>query len=168
MLMTLDWTKVRDPRRGSCYALPPLVIRATLAALAGARTLRETEAWNRRHHGALNALIGTRWKRSPSRNGWHKTLRALGRVDLTPALVEGGGTAALHVDGKALRGSVKGHRAMQMLLSVFTGERVVAMLPFGKGHEPAAARAALAALQAEGSLAGCWVTFDAAHTQKNG
>lgn len=167
MLMTLDWTRMRDSRAGSRYPLPPLVIRAVLGVLSGCRTLRGLEAWSRTWHGELNTLLGTRWKTSPCWSGWRHVLNAIGEADFTAALAPAAPGAALHVDGKALRGSSKGQAAMQMLLSVFDGEAVVAMLPFGKGHEAARARQALATLQARGGLDGCWITFDAAHTQKN-
>ena len=171
-MLSLMFNRLKDPRggQGRRYPLRPLLDRAVLATLAGCDSLRSLVRWCNTYHAELNVLLRTPWVTAPSFNAWRKVFKALGDTDFEPALGACSGEGmVLHVDGKALRGSVKKGSALTFLTSVFRDVDGVALmtLTHGKGEEAAAARAALARLEEAGSLAGAWLTFDALHTQKN-
>jgi hypothetical protein len=170
-MLNLMFNRLKDPRggQGRRYPLRPLLDRAVLATLAGCDSLRSLVRWCDTHHEELNDLLRTSWATAPSFNAWRKVFKALGDTDFEPALGSCSGQGmVLHVDGKALRGSIKKGSPMTFLTSVFRDVDGIALmtLTHGKGEESAAAQEALARLKKAGSLTGAWLTFDALHTQK--
>jgi hypothetical protein len=142
---------------------------ATLSLMAGSDSLRSMVRWCEVHRESLNLLLGTNWRSAPSLKAWHNLMGGLGANAFENALVAlPAGTPALHLDGKALRGSEKGGGARQYLTSVFQGldSLVIDCVPHGPGGELEAAQKALARLASKGDLKGVWLTFDALHTQK--
>lgn len=146
-MLSLMFNRFHDPRggQGRRYPLRTLLDCAVLA-MAGCDSLRSLVRWCDTHHADLNALLRTSWPKSSSFHAWwggHK----LGDTDFAPALGSCSGEGmVLHVDGKALRGSVKKRSPMAFLTSVFRDEDGVALmtLTHGKGEEAQAARNALA------------------------
>lgn len=172
-MLAFLFSRLRDPRggQGRRYPLTPLLHRAVLATLAGCDGVRSMSRWCTQHHEDLNTLTGTRWERAPDGSTWRLLLHAMGKTDFEPALgtISSTAGAVIHVDGKALRGSVKGNSPMAFMTSLFRGVDGVALecVFHGKGHEAKAAREAIDRLSTTGNLKGVWMTFDALHTQKN-
>ena len=171
-MLAFLFSRVRDPRgaQGVRYPLGPMLHRAVLATLAGCDGIRSMERWCGQHHEEINAILGTHWRKAPSFGTWQLLFKALGNTDFEPALgtVPAQAGEMLHIDGKALCGSVKKGSPMTFITSVFRGVDKVALTTrcHGRGGEVEAARAALAHLSEKGNLKGVWLTFDALHTQK--
>jgi hypothetical protein len=141
-----------------------------LAQLAGADGIRSMTRWCVQHHRSLNELLGTRWERAPDFSTWRVLLKTLGKTDCSAALgtLPANAGDVLHIDGKALCGSVKNGSPITFMTSIFRGVDRVALTTryHGEGEEAEAARQALERLCAAGNLKGVWFTFDALHTQK--
>lgn len=169
-MMSLMLSRIKDPRggQGRQYPLTPLMHRLILAVLAGADSLRAMARWCHEQHEDLNRLLGTRWEKEPSVNGWHVILKALAHTDFRMSVGEASGPGlAFHIDGKVLRGSTK-NRLLPVGLTSLIREDGVAVLAIAHrpGEEATIAREALRRLESEGGLKGAWLTFDALHTQK--
>ena len=179
---------VNDPRRaqGKRYDLVHTLLYCVLAVASGATSYRKIHAFIDTHWQRLNEVFGSTWNRAPAYTAVRKIVQALDAKEVEQALRRLAceqleqtpqtpqtpvRRAIVTMDGKTLRGSLdrfEDRRAAQTLSALAGLERVVLghihMADQGKEHEiPAAQR-----LMAELGLAGCVITLDALHCQKNG
>jgi hypothetical protein len=169
-----------DPRRaeGRRYELTPLLIGTIWAIACGATSYRKGHAFLSTHWQRVSAVFGGTWKRAPAYTTVRHVLRELDanalkrafrahRQALLAAPGEGAGRC-LALDGKVLRGSFEHFadpRATQLLGALAQSEPIiVAPGPIAAdSNEIAAAHQLIAELE----QAGCLLTADAEHGQKN-
>ena len=172
--------KIEDPRRaeGKLYKLPHVMLFSILAMMAGANSYRGIHSFIEVHLELLRTHFGLSWRRAPAYTTIRIVLQGLdgGAVERAfrlhgEVLRESAGGQGLRVvalDGKTLRGSYD-HFADQKachLVSAFEAESALVLGHIeidDKSNEiPAVQR-----LISELGLAGCVVTADAMHCQKN-
>lgn len=173
-------TGVEDPRRaeGKMYKLPHVLLFSILAVMAGANSYRGIHSFLDVHLARLKQSFGLRWRRAPAyttiRNillgvesaQVERVFRLHGEILRESAAVDGIRVVAF--DGKTLRGSYD-HFADQKAAHLVSAFDIESALVLGhievddKSNEiPAVER-----LIGELGLAGCVVTVDAMHCQKN-
>ncbi len=166
---------IPDPRRaeGKRYEQRYVLLYAILAVVAGANSYRGIRTFIKVHRVRLNRAFALKWKRPPA----HTSIRTI-LSELDPASVEktfrahaanlnGGGTHALALDGKVLRGSFDAFndsRAKQVL-SAFAVDTALVLAHVEideKSNEIPAAQKLLEELDVAGHI----ITLDAMHCQK--
>ena len=172
--------EIEDPRRaeGKLYKLPHVVLFSILASLAGANSYRGIHSFVEVHLPRLKESFGLAWRRAPAYTTIRNVLQGLDGVEVERVfrlhgeiLRESAGVEGLRVvafDGKTLRGSYD-HFADKKACHLVSAFEVDSALVLGhievddKSNEiPAVER-----LIGELGLAGCVVTVDAMHCQKN-
>ena len=179
---------VADPRRkeGKIYKLPYVLLFSILAIVTGANSYRSLHTFMETHLDRLNAAFGLSWKRAPAYTAIRYILRGLDpevieqvfrkhAAVLQPGKLEanasGGGKAKMRtvaIDGKVLRHSFDNfndRKAAQILSAFSTGSALILAhveIDDKSNEIPAAQK-----LMSELNLAGCIVTLDAMHCQKN-
>jgi len=172
--------KIEDPRRaeGKLYKLPHVMLFSILAMMAGANSYRGIHSFIEVHLERLRTHFGLSWRRAPAYTTIRIVLQGLdgGAVERAfrlhgEVLRESAGGQGLRVvalDGKTLRGSYD-HFADQKACHLVSAFEADSALILGhieiddKSNEiPAVQR-----LISELGLAGCVVTADAMHCQKN-
>jgi len=172
--------KIEDPRRaeGKLYKLPHVMLFSILAMMAGANSYRGIHSFIEVHLERLRTHFGLSWRRAPAYTTIRIVLQGLdgGAVERAfrlhgEVLRESAGGQGLRVvalDGKTLRGSYDYFADQKAchLVSAFEAESalVLGLIEIDdKSNEiPAVQR-----LISELGLAGCVVTADAMHCQKN-
>ena len=185
-MLTIDlFAEVSDARRaqGQRYAFAPFLTAILLAVLSGATSFRKIAAFIELQHERLNELLGVCWKSTPCYVAVRHLLLNLAPGDLESALRRHSDrlrktTVAEHrtmtskrfiaLDGKALRGSASRleDKRAQQLLSVFGHRDQIILGQWEvdeKTHEIPVAQRIIGEL----GLAGCVLTLDALHCQKN-
>ena len=78
---------IRDPRRGQGkrYTLPPMLLFAVLAVLAGATSYQSIITFISLHRERLNQIFGARFRRAPALNTLRNLILALDPADLEAA-----------------------------------------------------------------------------------
>lgn len=177
---------VSDPRRkeGKIYKLPYVLLFSILAIMTGANSYRGIHTFIETHLDRLNAIFGLSWKRAPAYTAIRYILRGLDPDAIEQAFrkhaallqpekseADVGDDAKMRtvaIDGKVLKHSFdnfKDRKAAQILSAFSTGSSLIlAHVEIAdKSNEIPAAQK----LMAELNLAGCIVTLDAMHCQKN-
>lgn len=170
-------TSVPDPRdpRGKRYSLVGLLAVAILAVAAGMRGYAGFATWARTAPDDVLAPLGIRFRR-PSEKTFRRVLSGLDATDLdrrlgayftglaATATAEQGGLVAVSLDGKTVRGALRGGATGTHLVSVFAhhtrlvlGQLAVA----AKSNEIPCVRALLKLLPRVPMM----VVTDAMHTQ---
>jgi hypothetical protein len=171
---------IDDPRRaeGKLYKLPHVVLFSILAVMAGANSYRGIHSFFEIHLVRLRRTFGLRWRRAPAYTTIRNVLQGLEVCEVERVLRlhgeilrESATTEGLRVvafDGKTLRGSFD-HFADQKAAHLVSAFDINSALVLGhieiddKSNEiPAVQR-----LISELGLAGCIITVDAMHCQKN-
>lgn len=172
--------QIPDPRRrqGRRYPMPPLLLFAVLAVLAGATSYRGILVFIIVHRERLNAVFGTTLRRAPAVN----TLRALFQAldpaaletafrqharELSEAAVPTAGPRVIALDGKTLKRSFDhlNDKVAAHVLSAFACEAALILAHQevrGAPEEIPAAQTLIEALGVRGVL----FTADALHSQK--
>ncbi len=172
--------EIEDPRRaeGKLYKLPHVVLFSILAAMAGANSYRGIHSFVEVHLVRLRRTFGLGWRRAPAYTTIRNVLQGLeasevervfrlhGEILRESAALEG--LRVIAFDGKTLRGSFD-HFADKKAAHLVSAFDIKSALVLGhieiddKSNEiPAVQR-----LIGELGLAGCIVTVDAMHCQKN-
>jgi hypothetical protein len=177
MLFGGVFSTLRDRRglRGKRYGLEPLLCAIVLSMLAGANSLRKTEAFIDERLEQLNQLFGTRWRKAPSWVGIRRFLLGIDEAELESALrihahdlsSPPSGRRFIAIDGKALRGSASRvlDTPARQLVSAFDHEDLIVLGHVevsDKSNEIPAAQALIESL----GLPGRVFTLDALHCQK--
>lgn len=172
--------EIDDPRRaeGKLYKLPHVLLFSILAVMAGANSYRGIHSFVEVHLARLKESFGLSWRRAPAYTTIRNVLQGLegsqvervfrlhGEILRESARFEGLRVVAF--DGKTLRGSYDHFtdRKATHLVSAFDVETALVLGHIeidDKSNEiPAVER-----LIGELGLAGCVVTVDAMHCQKN-
>ena len=171
---------IADPRRaeGKLYGLPHVFLFSILAVMAGANSYRAIHSFIDVHLHRLKETFGLNWRRAPAYTTVRGILQGLAAGDVEKVfrlhaqiLNESAACQGMRVvafDGKTLRGSYD-HFAEQKACHLVSAFEADSALVLGhieiddKSNEiPAVQR-----LIDELGLAGCVVTADAMHCQKN-
>jgi hypothetical protein len=173
-------SEIEDPRRaeGKLYKLPHVLLFSILAVMAGANSYRGIHSFVEVHLTRLKASFGLSWRRAPAYTTIRNVLQGLDGAQVERVfrlhgeiLRENAGAEGLRVvafDGKTLRGSYDhfADKKASHLVSAFDIESALVLGHIevdDKSNEiPAVKR-----LIGELGLAGCVVTVDAMHCQKN-
>jgi hypothetical protein len=119
------FAQIPDPRkrRGLVHPLPAILSLATLAMLAGMKSLEAIAQFGRDHGKALAFALGFRRGKTPAKSTLSEVFRAIDVAAFEAALRawmqgrDGGGPVA--IDGKALRGSRDGDAPGVHLVAAF-------------------------------------------------
>ena len=172
--------EIEDPRRaeGKLYKLSHVVLFSILASLAGANSYRGIHSFVEVHLSRLKESFGLTWRRAPAYTTIRNVLLGLEGAEVETVfrlhgeiLRENAAFEGLRVvafDGKTLRGSFDhfADRTAAHLVSAFdiAGGLVLGHIEVDdKSNEIPAVEQLIGAL----GLAGCVVTVDAMHCQKN-
>lgn len=180
--MTLQqcFEQMPDPRRaeGRRYELTPLLIGTILAIACGATSYRKVHRFLIAHWRRVIAVFGGTWKRAPAYTTVRNVLHELDPAALEAAFRahsqglwarhNGEGGRRIALDGKVLRGSFDhfaDQRAAQLLGALAHAEQIILahVSIADKSNEIPAAQQLIAELKP----AGCLLTLDAEHCQKN-
>ncbi len=172
--------EIEDPRRaeGKLYKLPHVLLFSILAVMAGANSYRGIHSFVEVHLARLKESFGLAWRRAPAYTTIRNVLQGLDGSDVErifrlhgEALRDGAGLKGRRVvafDGKTLRGSYD-HFIDQKAAHLVSAFDVESALVLGhievddKSNEIPAVECLIGEL----GLAGCVVTADAMHCQKN-
>ncbi|HTV30383.1 MAG TPA: ISAs1 family transposase, partial [Xanthobacteraceae bacterium] len=173
-------SEIPDPRRaeGKRDKLPYVLLFAILAVVTGGNSFRSIETFIKVHRRQLNAAFGLRWKRAPAPTAIRDILQGLDAQAVEQAFrrhaaglldpTTDPSRRTISLDGKTLRRSFDNFtdRKAAQVLHAFNLEAglVLAHVDIAeKSNEIPAAQRLLSELR----LAGCTVTLDALHCQKN-
>jgi hypothetical protein len=166
------FAQIPDPRkrRGLVHPLPAILSLATLAMLAGMKSLEAIAQFGRDHGKELAFALGFRRGKTPAKSTLSEVFRAMD-IDAFEAALrawmqgrDGGGPLA--IDGKALRGSRDGDVPGVHLLAAFApgGAAVLGQIRVdGKTNEHKAALQFLGVLPLQGRV----VSGDAMFTHRD-
>jgi hypothetical protein len=172
--------EIEDPRRaeGKLYKLPHVLLFSILAVMAGANSYRGIHSFVEVHLARLKESFGLTWRRAPAYTTIRNVLQGLDGSDVErvfrlhgEALRQGArlsGRRVVAFDGKTLRGSYD-HFIDQKAAHLVSAFDVESALVLGhievddKSNEIPAVECLIGEL----GLAGCVVTADAMHCQKN-
>ena len=172
--------EIEDPRRaeGKLYKLPHVMLFSILAMMAGANSYRGIHSFIEIHLARLKTCFGLSWRRAPAYTTIRNVLQGLDGAVVERVfrlhgaiLRESAGVDGLRVvafDGKTLRGSYDhfADKKAVHLVSAFEAESALVLGHIevdDKSNEIPAVEQLIGAL----GLAGCVVTVDAMHCQKN-
>jgi len=171
---------IRDPRRaeGKLYKLPHVWLFSIFAILSGANSYRGVQTYFKAHRRALNKAFKIKWKRAPAHTAVRYILQGLDAADVEKAFREHGANlnsapdaaeaCVIAFDGKTLKGSFDNFNDAhaKQVLSAFAVDTAL-VLAHIEIEEKSNEIPAVQKLLAELDVAGCIVTCDAMHGQKN-
>ena len=173
-------SEIPDHRRGQgrLYRLPHLLLFAILAIVSGANSYRGICTFIKIHRAKLNKAFKTGWKRAPAYTAIRYILQGLEPEAIEKAFREhaaglnlaatASGTRIVALDGKALKGSFDAFNDLKAreVLSAFAADTAL-VLAHIEIDEKSNEIPAVQKLLGELGIAGCIVTCDAMHCQKN-
>lgn len=176
LLAELDGLSDRRRREGRRHGVGSVVLLSILAVVGGCSGYRAIGHFVEANAGDLSKLLGTGKGRLPSYSTVRRVLMGLPAQELARVLgrwqgIEAGSGAWLHLDGKALKGTIRDYSASSQdftaVVSVYLARQraVLASAAYRNKQvsEGQVARELLALLEMEQAV----VTADALHAQKN-
>lgn len=166
------FAKVEDPRSplGRRHPLTAMLIQATVAMLAGAKSLEAIAQFGRDRGEAFATAVGFSRPDPPCKVTFHNLFKALDAEaferELAAWAQARGWSASLSIDGKRLRGSAQGELPGVHLLSAFTHQARTAVAQMRVQATTNEHKAALELLDML-PLQGVTVTGDAAFCQRD-
>lgn len=170
---------IPDHRRGQgkLYQLAHILLFSILAMVSGANSYRGVHTFMKVHRADLNKAFGLRWKRAPAYTAIRYILQRLKGEHVETAfrahaqtlnLSATSRTRIVALDGKALKGSFDAFNDTKAkeILGALAADSALVLAHIeidGKSNEIPAVQKLLGEL----GLAGCIVTCDALHCQKN-